>query len=72
MGSIPPIDPIAWRVPPLKFLVKKRYNWAVIAQTTVLPAKLPRIIVYLPEEVKSDLERFAKSHDRSVSNMVWH
>ncbi|MEG4118513.1 hypothetical protein QUA43_13690 [Microcoleus sp. N9_B4] len=37
-----------------------------------MPAKLPRIIVYLPEEVKSDLERFAKSHDRSVSNMVWH
>jgi CopG-like RHH_1 or ribbon-helix-helix domain, RHH_5 len=35
-----------------------------------LPAKLPRIVVYLPEEVKADLERLAKSHYRPVSNMV--
>jgi hypothetical protein len=35
-----------------------------------LPAKLPRIVVYLPEEVKADLELLAKSHYRPVSNMV--
>ncbi|MEG4320361.1 MULTISPECIES: hypothetical protein [unclassified Microcoleus] len=50
--------------------VKKRYNRAVKAQITALPAKLPRIVVYLPEEVKADLERLAKSHYRPVSNMV--
>jgi len=37
--------------------VKKRYNRAVKAQITALPAKLPRIVVYLPEELKADLER---------------
>ncbi|MEG3843861.1 hypothetical protein, partial [Microcoleus sp. herbarium14] len=50
--------------------VKKRYNKAVKAQITALPAKLPRIVVYLPEELKADLERLAKSHHRPVSNMV--
>ncbi|WP_445252203.1 MULTISPECIES: ribbon-helix-helix domain-containing protein, partial [unclassified Microcoleus] len=35
-----------------------------------MPAKLPRIVVYLPEELKTDLERLAKSHYRPVSNMV--
>ncbi|MEZ2246838.1 hypothetical protein [Microcoleus sp.] len=35
-----------------------------------MPAKLPRIVVYLPEELKADLERLAKSHHRPVSNMV--
>ncbi|MEG4587475.1 hypothetical protein QUA54_20000 [Microcoleus sp. MOSTC5] len=35
-----------------------------------MPAKLPRIVVYLPEELKADLERLAKSHYRPVSNMV--
>lgn len=50
--------------------VKKRYNRAVKAQITALPAKLPRIVVYLPEELKADLERLAKSHYRPVSNMV--
>jgi len=50
--------------------VKKRYNRAVKAQIIALPAKLPRIVVYLPEEVKADLERLAKSHYRPVSNMV--
>lgn len=47
-----------------------RYNKAVKAQITALPAKLPRIVVYLPEELKADLERLAKSHHRPVSNMV--
>ena len=47
-----------------------RYNRAVKAQITALPAKLPRIVVYLPEELKADLERLAKSHYRPVSNMV--
>ncbi|MEG3936430.1 hypothetical protein QT990_35160 [Microcoleus sp. T3_B1] len=28
------------------------------------------MVVYLPEEVKADLERLAKSHYRPVSNMV--
>ena len=51
--------------------VKKRYNRAVKAQITALPAKLPRIVVYLPEELKADLKsRLAKSHYRPVSNMV--
>jgi uncharacterized alpha-E superfamily protein len=50
--------------------VKERYNRAVKAQITALPAKLPRIVVYLPEELKADLERLAKSHHRPVSNMV--
>jgi hypothetical protein len=50
--------------------VKKRYNRAVKAQITALPAKLPRIVVYLPAELKADLERLAKSHYRPVSNMV--
>ncbi|MEG4853903.1 hypothetical protein QUB10_23825 [Microcoleus sp. B5-D4] len=50
--------------------VKKRYNRAVKAPITALPAKLPRIVVYLPEELKADLERLAKSHYRPVSNMV--
>jgi len=50
--------------------VKKRYNRTVKAQITALPAKLPRIVVYLPEELKADLERLAKSHYRPVSNMV--
>ncbi len=50
--------------------VKKRYNRPVKAQITALPAKLPRIVVYLPEELKADLERLAKSHYRPVSNMV--
>lgn len=50
--------------------IKTRYNMAVKAQITALPAKLPRIVVYLPEELKADLERLAKSHYRPVSNMV--
>ena len=44
--------------------VKKRYNRAVKAQITALPAKLP-VAVYLPEELKADLRsRLAKSHYR--------
>ncbi|MDY6782355.1 MAG: hypothetical protein SW833_07355 [Cyanobacteriota bacterium] len=35
-----------------------------------MPAKLPRIVVYLPEDLKADLERLAKLNNRPVSNMV--
>jgi hypothetical protein len=36
----------------------------------VSPAKLPRIVVYLPPAMKEELEELADSQHRSVSNMV--
>lgn len=35
-----------------------------------LPAKLPKVIVYLDPSLKSDLERLADKEKRSLSNMV--
>lgn len=34
------------------------------------PAKLPRIVVYMPPEVKAKLEKLAEKELRPVSNMV--
>ena len=34
------------------------------------PAKLPRIVVYLPPELKEKLEKLAALEHRPVSNMV--
>ena len=35
-----------------------------------VPAKLPRLVVYLPEELKADLERLANAEHRSLSSMT--
>lgn len=35
-----------------------------------VPARIPRIAVYLPEEVKSDLELLANVRQRSLSQMA--
>jgi hypothetical protein len=35
-----------------------------------VPAKLPRIVVYVPESVKADLEKLATVDRRSVSSMA--
>lgn len=35
-----------------------------------VPAKLPRLVVYLPEDVKADLERLANTERRSLSSMA--
>lgn len=35
-----------------------------------VPAKIPRIAVYLPDEVKSDLELLANARKRSLSQMA--
>ncbi|HLO48647.1 MAG TPA: hypothetical protein VK211_09560 [Kamptonema sp.] len=35
-----------------------------------LPAKLPKISVYLSPELKADLEKLAKIENRSVSNLA--
>ena len=35
-----------------------------------LPAKLPRIVVYVPPETKAKLEKLAEKRLRPVSNMV--
>lgn len=35
-----------------------------------VPAKIPRIAVYLSEEVKSDLELLASARQRSLSQMA--
>lgn len=35
-----------------------------------VPAKLPRLVVYLPEEIKADLERLANAEHRSLSSMT--
>jgi len=37
---------------------------------TLVPAKIPRVAVYLSEEVKADLERLANTERRSVSQMA--
>lgn len=36
----------------------------------VVPAKIPRIAVYLSEELKADLEALANSEQRSLSQMA--
>lgn len=43
-----------------------------MVEATVLkvPAKIPRIAVYLSEEVKSDLELLASARQRSLSQMA--
>ena len=38
--------------------------------SSVVPAKIPRIAVYLADEVKADLEMLANSERRSVSQMA--
>lgn len=38
--------------------------------TTAVPSKLPKVVVYLPPELKADLEALAKKELRPVSNMV--
>lgn len=35
-----------------------------------LPAKIPKVIVYLEPRLKKDLERLANKEKRSLSNMV--
>ncbi len=35
-----------------------------------MPSKLPRIVVYVPEDVKADLEKLATVARRSVSSMA--
>lgn len=35
-----------------------------------VPAKLPRIVVYLPENLKADLEKLAAIDHRSISSMT--
>ena len=35
-----------------------------------VPAKIPRIAVYLPEEVKAKLEKLAQAERRSLSQMA--
>lgn len=37
---------------------------------TLVPAKIPRIAVYLSEEVKADLETLANAERRSLSQMA--
>lgn len=37
---------------------------------TLVPAKIPRIAVYLSEEVKADLEMLANAERRSLSQMA--
>lgn len=39
-------------------------------QITELPAKLPRVVVYLDPKLKSDLEKLAASRRRPVSNLL--
>lgn len=36
----------------------------------LVPAKIPRVAVYLSEEVKADLERLANTERRSISQMA--
>lgn len=38
--------------------------------TTLVPAKIPRIAVYLSEAVKADLETLANAERRSLSQMA--
>lgn len=42
----------------------------VNATAMKVPAKIPRIAVYLSEEVKSDLELLASARQRSLSQMA--
>lgn len=35
-----------------------------------VPAKLPKLLVYLPEEVKADLGKLATVERRSMSNLA--
>lgn len=36
----------------------------------LMPTSKPRVVVYLDDEVKSDLEKLAEVNDRPVSNFV--
>ncbi len=38
--------------------------------TKLVPAKIPRIAVYLSEEIKADLETLANAERRSLSQMA--
>ena len=35
-----------------------------------VPSDKPRVVIYLDEEIKAELEKLAASHDRPVSNFV--
>ncbi|MBW4421906.1 MAG: hypothetical protein KME13_22265 [Myxacorys californica WJT36-NPBG1] len=39
-------------------------------EVSVVPSKLPRLMVYLPPETKADLERLANYERRSLSQMA--
>lgn len=42
----------------------------VCVKDSPLPAKLPRVVVYLPPELKADLEKLAEARRRPVSNLL--
>lgn len=42
----------------------------VTTERQTVPAKIPKVAVYLPEEVKADLERLANLERRSLSQMA--
>lgn len=43
---------------------------AVTINQGLMPSDRPRVVVYVDEEIKADLERLAASQDRPVSNFV--
>lgn len=36
----------------------------------LVPAKIPKVITYLPEDLKKDLDALAKAESRTLSNML--
>lgn len=42
----------------------------ILIDPIIVPAKVPKVVVYLPEELKRDLEALAKAEARSASNMA--
>lgn len=37
---------------------------------TRMPAKIPKVSIYIPEDLKKDLERLAIKETRSLSNLI--
>jgi metal-responsive CopG/Arc/MetJ family transcriptional regulator len=35
-----------------------------------MPAKIPKVSIYIPEDLKKDLERLAIKETRSLSNLI--
>lgn len=42
----------------------------VVSKLSSVPTRLPRVVFYLSEDLKQDLEKLANARRRSVSNLL--